>query len=96
MVSKKFYLKNATVIEQLAKVDALVFDKTGTLTTRANSEVKYTGSVLSFNEEKALKATLRASNHPLSRTIYETMTNIPLEKKRVKFLNIQEKDYKQP
>ncbi len=77
---QKFYLKNATVIEQLAKVDALVFDKTGTLTTRANSEVKYTGSVLSFNEEKALKATLRASNHPLSRTIYETMTNIPLEK----------------
>ena len=63
----------------------MVFDKTGTLTTRTNSEIKYTGSVLSFNEEKALKATLRASNHPLSRTIYETMTNIPLEKENQVF-----------
>ena len=29
---EKFYLKNALVIEQLAKVDTIVFDKTGTLT----------------------------------------------------------------
>lgn len=74
---KKFYLKNATVIEQLAKINAFVFDKTGTITTNKDSIVNYEGTVLNPQEKIALKSTLRASNHPLSRTIYETLQDVP-------------------
>ena len=40
---KKFYLKNASVIEQLSKINTLIFDKTGTITTNEKSEVQYEG-----------------------------------------------------
>lgn len=76
----KFYLKNATVIEQLAKVDSIIFDKTGTLTTATKSTISYQGDVLSFNNKKALKSVLRASNHPLSRGLYESFESIPILK----------------
>ena len=41
--NKNFYLKNALVIEQLAKVDTIVFDKTGTITTNTKSNISYEG-----------------------------------------------------
>ena len=69
---QKFYLKNTTVIEQLAKIDTLIFDKTGTLTTNKESTITYDGVVLSQQEKSILKSSLRASNHPLSRTLYST------------------------
>ncbi|WP_439128616.1 heavy metal translocating P-type ATPase [Polaribacter sp.] len=72
----KFYLKNATVVEQLAKIDTVIFDKTGTLTTNKESKVLYEGDVLSAEEEKLLKSTLRASNHPLSRTLYNKFSSL--------------------
>jgi Cu+-exporting ATPase len=68
---KKFYLKNALVIEQLAKVDMIVFDKTGTITTNRKSKISYEGQPLSENEIVILKNVLRASNHPLSRMLYD-------------------------
>ncbi|ARV06545.1 ATPase [Polaribacter sp. SA4-10] len=67
---QKFYLKNATVVEQLAAIDTLVFDKTGTLTTNKENTISYTGIALNEQEEIILKSTLRASNHPLSRMLY--------------------------
>ncbi len=77
---QKFYLKNATVIEQLATINSLIFDKTGTLTSNIKSNISYDGTPLHQNEKKILKSSLRASNHPLSRTLYETLPEVePLE-----------------
>ncbi len=70
---KKFYLKNASVLEQLAQIDTIIFDKTGTITSNQKSEAKYEGEPLSINEEVLLKNTLRGSNHPLSRGLYDIL-----------------------
>ncbi|MFZ3574000.1 heavy metal translocating P-type ATPase [Tenacibaculum finnmarkense] len=67
---KKFYLKNATVVEQLAAIDTVIFDKTGTLTTSKENQIEYKGSEVSSEEKVLLKSVLRASNHPLSRMLY--------------------------
>ena len=69
--NRKIYLKNALVIEQLAKVDTLVFDKTGTITTNKKTAITYEGDSLNEFELKVLKNALRGSNHPLSRRLYE-------------------------
>ncbi len=71
--NKKFYLKNTGVIEQLAKANAVIFDKTGTLTSNKHSMVNYEGVELTREEESLLKTTLRSSNHPLSRSLYELL-----------------------
>jgi Cu+-exporting ATPase len=68
---QQFYLKNALVIEQLAAVDTIVFDKTGTITTNKKSNILYEGEVLSSQNTIQLKNVLRASNHPLSRMLYD-------------------------
>ncbi|GAA4272848.1 heavy metal translocating P-type ATPase metal-binding domain-containing protein [Aquimarina gracilis] len=69
----KFYLKNADVIEQLAQTDTIIFDKTGTITTNKKSNIEYQGLQLTPEEESLLKNTLRASNHPLSRSLYDIL-----------------------
>tara|TARA_B100001146_G_scaffold213216_1_gene213368 strand:- start:6663 stop:9107 length:2445 start_codon:yes stop_codon:yes gene_type:complete len=69
----KLYAKNSSVIEQLAEVDTVVFDKTGTLTTNKKGVITYQGIALTSEEETLLTATLRASNHPLSRSLYELL-----------------------
>ena len=71
MGNRKFYLKNALVVEQLAQVDTLVFDKTGTITTNKKTAIVYEGKTLTSNELQLLKNTLRGSNHPLSRRLYD-------------------------
>jgi Cu+-exporting ATPase len=73
---QKFYLKNATVIEQLATINSLIFDKTGTLTTNAKSNISYEGIALKIQEKSILKSGLRSSNHPLSRTLYNTFLDV--------------------
>ncbi|WP_060872493.1 heavy metal translocating P-type ATPase [Myroides odoratus] len=67
---KKFFLKNVTVVEQMAKVDTLVFDKTGTITTNAQSTIQYEGVELDKEQQADIKNMVRASNHPLSRKLY--------------------------
>ena len=68
---QKIYLKNAEVIESLAKISTVVFDKTGTLTQSQESIIEYEGEVLSDADLTAIKSVLRISNHPLSRMLYE-------------------------
>ncbi|MDY0781414.1 heavy metal translocating P-type ATPase [Tenacibaculum sp. IB213877] len=78
----KFYLKNALVVEQLAQLNYLIFDKTGTLTTNAKNNIEYQGKEIKSEEKSILKSLLRASNHPLSRNLYnslEEVSAIPVE-----------------
>lgn len=67
---RKFYLKDASVVEKLARVDTAIFDKTGTISTTLKSNIHYKGVELNQEETAMLKSTLRASNHPLSRSLY--------------------------
>ncbi|GGH39334.1 ATPase [Mangrovimonas yunxiaonensis] len=69
----KFYIKNASVIEQLAQINTIIFDKTGTITSNKQTQVSYSGTQLSASEEVLLKSTLRSSNHPLSRALYDIL-----------------------
>ncbi len=78
MGNKKMYLKNAQVIEQMAKVDTIVFDKTGTITSSLKSNIEYTGKDLSDSEFANIKSIVRNSNHPLSRKLYDFLPQTQL------------------
>ncbi|WP_026935233.1 heavy metal translocating P-type ATPase [Christiangramia echinicola] len=69
----KLYLKDANVIEQIAQIDTVVFDKTGTITENDRSRIEYEGVKLTEVEKQLLGGSLRASNHPLSRSLYEIL-----------------------
>jgi Cu+-exporting ATPase len=86
MGKQKMYLKNALVIEQLAKVDTIVFDKTGTITTNKKSNIIYDGTPISDENLALIKNVLRASNHPLSRMLYDFLP----ESGRIKIDDFQE------
>lgn len=75
----RFYLKEASVLEQMAKIDCLVFDKTGTITSGKKSEIFYEGIKLQPEEEQILHSSLRASSHPLSRQLYEILKSNNIE-----------------
>ena len=66
---RKFYLKNASVIEKMDKVTHILFDKTGTITTNEATTLSYEGTTLTNPEKRAIKSIIRSSNHPLSRAL---------------------------
>lgn len=67
----KLYIKNATVIEQLSRIDTIVFDKTGTITSGKSTKITYEGTYLPDVKLAWIKNIIRASNHPLSRMLYD-------------------------
>jgi Cu+-exporting ATPase len=70
---KKMYLKNAQVIENLAKINRVVLDKTGTITTAKKRNIEIYGN-FTEEEKEELAVVFSASNHPLSRQIAEEIT----------------------
>ncbi len=82
---KKFYLKNAETIENISKVNTIIFDKTGTITTNNKAKIKFKGAQLSASELSAIKTVLRASNHPLSRSLYHYISEKKLTDKPLVF-----------
>ena len=72
---KAFYLKNASILEKLAKINVIVFDKTGTITEAKFADVVYKGAPLSTQENQLLKALFKNSAHPLSKRIYDFIQN---------------------
>jgi Cu+-exporting ATPase len=81
----KLYLKNAGVIESLAKINTIVFDKTGTITQNEFAKVFYEGTTLTNYEIAIIKLATGQSAHPLSRTInnflssYDSTEGLTLE-----------------
>jgi P-type Cu+ transporter len=67
--TQKLYLKNASVVESLSKVDTIVFDKTGTLTCTREANVNFVGEPLSSDEESMVASLVQQSTHPLSRRL---------------------------
>lgn len=66
----KLYLKNAAVLEKMARTETVVFDKTGTITS--GTQVRFSATH-DFPEATAYAAALSAqSAHPLSRKIART------------------------
>lgn len=70
------YLKNATVVEKLAKVQQLVFDKTGTITLNRNGEVQFSAE-LTGHEKAMVKSVCSQSLHPYSRMIADFYAEWP-------------------
>jgi Cu+-exporting ATPase len=75
MGSWGLYLKNAEVIERLAKIKSIVFDKTGTLTKNNPEHVTYEGSQLSMEEEQIVRSVCANSAHPLSKLVAESLND---------------------
>ena len=63
---RQIFLRNAEVIEALARVDTVVFDKTGTLTTPHAGPVTWNGVTLDAGVALRIAAVARQSTHPLS------------------------------
>lgn len=85
---KKFYLKNSETIENISKIDTIIFDKTGTITSSDKTQLTYFGTELTDTEKSGLKGVLRASNHPLSRSLYKYLNVDSLEVKPSNFNEI--------
>lgn len=69
------FLRNALIIERMARVNSIVFDKTGTLTTAHSSGILFEGVPLNSTEERWLSSLTRQSTHPLSARLSASFRN---------------------
>ena len=74
----KFYLKNISIIESLAKIQTIIFDKTGTLTISKGSSPQFIPSdnmpkKLNKQEMVWIRSLVKNSSHPLSRRLYASL-----------------------
>ncbi len=76
---KKCYIKDGVTVEKMAHIDSIIFDKTGTLTKMGDMEFDYVGEPLTKSELLWISSTLRASNHPLSRSLYLQINTVEHE-----------------
>ncbi len=67
----RLFLKNALVIESLAKATHIVFDKTGTITRQEKTGIHFIGTPLSGNEKLLVKHATAQSSHVLSKSIHQ-------------------------
>lgn len=67
--SRRFFLKNATIIEKLAGITHIVFDKTGTITEAGQSAIAQVGD-LDHSGKELVYALVSQSTHPLSRKLF--------------------------
>jgi Cu+-exporting ATPase len=73
----QFYLRESSVIENLAKVDTLVFDKTGTLTDPNTFDIAFVGDkAVPF---EFIKSAVQQSHHPLSKAIFDHLQEYELK-----------------
>ncbi len=76
----KFYLKNISVIEALSKIETIVFDKTGTITQSQSAGVEYFDlNSTNENDNVLIKSLVRHSTHPLSKSIYNHLSDVSFE-----------------
>ncbi len=64
------FLKNADVIDSMAKINHVVLDKTGTITLNKNFNISYHGKTLDEYERTLIASLSRHSTHPLSNAIH--------------------------
>lgn len=81
---KGFYLRNGSVLQQIAETTDIVFDKTGTLTDIHSSAIKYEGIEISLIDQMVIAAMLRTSLHPLSKRILQDLQVTPIKLEHVK------------
>lgn len=85
---KQCYLKDASVIEDMAKTSHIVFDKTGTITNSEAQKLVYHGKKLSKEELRLVWALADQSSHPLSRALAkELSSNHPFKTELIEEFN---------
>ena len=68
------FLRDATIIEQIGKINHIVFDKTGTL-TQGGSNFQTTGHQLDEMEKSMLFSVVKSSTHPYSKALATYLGN---------------------
>jgi Cu+-exporting ATPase len=78
-----FYLKQASVVETLARIQVIIFDKTGTLTQSSQTRIGFSTlknqlRELSSGEKLYVRSLVKHSTHPLSQILLLHLSPLPV------------------